>query len=61
MSTTSGRERIERVASYVEDQYRRSAEEQEWHPVFNADYRWEHTLRVAQYGKAIAEGEGLDS
>lgn len=61
MPTTSGRERIDRIASYVEDQYRRSAEELEWDPVFSAAYRWEHTLRVAQYGKAIATGEGLDS
>jgi len=35
--------------------------ESEWDPVFSADYRWEHTLRVAQYGKIIAEGEELDS
>ena len=60
MPNSSGRERIDRITSYVEAQYRRSAEEQEWHPVFSAAYRWEHTLRVAQYGKAIAAGEGLD-
>jgi len=28
--------------------------------LFNADYRWQHTLRVAQYGKVIAEAEGAD-
>lgn len=25
-----------------------------------ADYRWQHTLRVAQFGKVIAENEGVD-
>ncbi len=25
-----------------------------------ADYRWQHTLRVAQFGKIIAENEGVD-
>jgi putative nucleotidyltransferase with HDIG domain len=25
-----------------------------------ADYRWQHTLRVAQFGKVIAENEGAD-
>ena len=26
--------------------------------LFNADYRWNHTLRVSQYGKVISEKEG---
>ncbi len=49
------------VAAYVEEQYRRSKAEQTWDPVFTADYRWEHTLRVAHYGRLIAEAEGIDS
>ena len=28
--------------------------------LFHADYRWQHTLRVAQYGKVIAESENAD-
>ncbi len=28
--------------------------------LFHADYRWQHTLRVAQYGKVIAESEAAD-
>ncbi len=28
--------------------------------LFHADYRWQHTLRVSQYGKIIAEAEGAD-
>ena len=60
MPTSHGSERVDRIAAYVEEQYQCSANEADWDPVFDADYRWEHTLRVAQYGKLIAEGEGLD-
>ncbi|HTX91876.1 MAG TPA: HD domain-containing protein [Anaerolineales bacterium] len=28
--------------------------------LLDADYRWKHTLRVAQFGKVIAENEGAD-
>jgi uncharacterized protein len=28
--------------------------------LLGADYRWQHTLRVAQFGKVIAENEGVD-
>ena len=60
MSTNYGSERIDRISAYVEEQFRRSSEELTWDPVFTANYRWEHTLRVAQYGKTIAEEEGLN-
>jgi hypothetical protein len=60
MPASRGSERVDRIAAYVEEQYRRSVDEADWHPVFGADYRWEHTLRVAQYGRLIAEEEGLD-
>jgi len=60
MTENRGSERVDRIAAYVEEQYRRAASELDWDPVFSADYRWEHTQRVAQYGKLIAEGEGLD-
>jgi len=53
-------DRVDRIAAYVEEQYHRSIGEVEWHPVFGANYRWEHTLRVAHYGRLIAEAEGLD-
>jgi uncharacterized protein len=49
-----------RIAECVEAQARRSKNGQTWDPVFTADYRWEHTLRVAQYGREIADGEGVD-
>jgi putative nucleotidyltransferase with HDIG domain len=29
--------------------------------LFNADYRWKHTLRVTQFGKVIAENESADA
>ncbi len=48
------------VAAHVESEYRRSKAAQPWDAVFSADYRWEHTLRVAHYGRLIAEGDGAD-
>ena len=60
MADTWRSERADRIATYVEQQYRRSIGEIAWHPVFGANYRWEHTLRVAHYGRLIAEAEGLD-
>jgi len=60
MPTDSESERVDRIAAYVEAQYRRASDGMEWHPVFGADYRWEHTLRAVQYGKTIAEEEGID-
>lgn len=28
--------------------------------LYNADYRWQHSLRVTQFGRVIAENEGAD-
>jgi hypothetical protein len=28
--------------------------------LLGVDYRWHHTLRVAQFGKVIAENEGVE-
>jgi uncharacterized protein len=44
----------------MEGEHRRAKAEQAWDSVFTADYRWEHTLRVAHYGREIADGEGVD-
>ena len=50
-------ERYAKIASFVQGRLENLAAEypSEWHdPV----YRWEHTLRVAQYGQQIANSEG---
>jgi len=44
----------------MEELYAASAHLASWDPVFTATYRWEHTLRVMQYGAEIAAGERLD-
>jgi uncharacterized protein len=52
-------DRIERIAEFVERHLHKMAREYpstENNPV----YRWEHTLRVAHYGKEIALAEGAD-
>jgi len=60
MGALESNKRIDRIFEYVEAQHARAVAEQVWHPVFTADYRWEHTQRVANYGKLIAEQEKLD-
>jgi putative nucleotidyltransferase with HDIG domain len=52
--------RLSQVVEYVQDQHRQAAAREQFDPVFTADYRYEHTLRVAHYGGLIAEVEGLD-
>lgn len=56
-------DRLARIAEFVRARlYRKAVEAQALNPeqVNDADYRWYHTLRVANYGKVIAEGEGAD-
>ena len=55
----NGNERIATVAEFVKSHLEAAAEKypSPWHdPV----YRWQHTLRVSNYGKTIAEAEGAD-
>ncbi|MCX6093387.1 MAG: HD domain-containing protein [Candidatus Bipolaricaulota bacterium] len=52
--------RVVRVVEYVQEQHRLAAARVQFDPVFTADYRYEHTLRVAHYGRLIADEEGLD-
>jgi uncharacterized protein len=52
-------ERYQKMAEFVQNRLQKMAEENpaDWHdPV----YRWEHTLRVAQYGDQVARAEGAD-
>jgi hypothetical protein len=49
------------IAAHVEKEYRRSKTGRTWDLIFSADYRWEHTLRVAHYGQLIAEADGIDA
>ena len=55
-------ERIKRIVDFVRER-RAAIESREHAPYtsFDFDYRWRHTLRVAQYGKQIAEAEGADT
>ena len=52
--------RLSQVLEYMGEQHRQAAAREQFDPVFTADYRYEHTLRVAHYGDLIAEAEGLD-
>ena len=58
--------RLQRIADFVRARQRETYLE---HPdragldrhLVDSDYRWRHTLRVAQWGKSIAEAEGADA
>ncbi len=59
--------RIQKIADYTEaylqESYqKRSKKDKDYLKLYlaGADYRWQHTLRVAQFGKVIAENEGVD-
>ncbi len=58
-------DRLQNIASFVQNHLadtfqKRSDQERLRRLLLHADYRWQHTLRVAQYGKIIAESEGVD-
>ena len=58
-------DRLQKIADYVrtrlvETYKKREDRERLDRLLFHADYRWQHTLRVSQYGKVIAESEGAD-
>ncbi len=55
MSTSS--ERINKIADFTQEHLHKMAKKYP-SPNHNPTYRWEHTLRVASYGKRLAEKEG---
>lgn len=55
----SQEERIERIAEFVAARLEEIAEKYP-SPEHDPVYRWEHTQRVAQYGRQIAQAEGAD-
>jgi len=51
------------VQTYLQDSYQHRSDEDKANLaryLSNVDYRWKHTLRVAQFGKVIAENEAAD-
>lgn len=53
--------RIEKVTQYAQEKILTALNpEPELHLYSGQKYRWEHTLRVTQYGKQIAEAEGAN-
>ena len=61
MSALKDNPRIAQVARYAEEHIYASAKRaNDQHPHAGPKYRWQHTLRVTQYGIQIAEAEGAD-
>lgn len=51
------------VQTYLKESYQNRSDEDKANLdryLSNAEYRWKHTLRVAQFGKVIAENEAAD-
>ncbi|MDD4903855.1 MAG: hypothetical protein PHX77_05095, partial [Candidatus Bipolaricaulis sp.] len=53
--------RLARIVGYVEELHRKAAAEKPFDPVFTADYRYEHTLRVARYGARPRRKASIES
>ena len=52
-------ERLEKISTFVNNHLGEMAR-QDPSPEHDPVYRWDHTLRVAQYGEQVAEAEGAD-
>jgi putative nucleotidyltransferase with HDIG domain len=59
MKITSIDDRLEEIARFVYDRLREVANQRE-NTVLDPEYRWQHTLRVSQHGRMIAEAEGAN-
>ena len=59
MNITSTNDRLEEIARFVHDRLHEVASQRE-NPALDPEYRWQHTLRVSQYGRMIAEAEGVN-
>jgi hypothetical protein len=61
MSMLEGYPRLAQVARYAQEHIQASAQHTGNQFQFGgADYRWQHTLRVAHFGQQIAEAEGAN-
>jgi uncharacterized protein len=61
--TTDGNERLQKIADFVrprlQEMYARRPDRADLdRSLLHAEYRWQHTLRVAGYGRQIAAAEG---
>lgn len=62
---TEANTRLQKIADFVrtrqEETYLKRPDRAEFdRELISLDYRWRHTLRVAQFGKLLAEAEGAD-
>jgi uncharacterized protein len=59
MKMLNSEQRLQKIAQYVQSHLQEMAE-RDPSPEHDADYRWQHTLRVASYGQQVAEAEGAN-
>jgi len=65
--TTKANARLQKIAdfahAYLDESYQKRSKKDKANLdryLFGVEYRWQHTLRVAQFGKVIAENEAVD-
>jgi putative nucleotidyltransferase with HDIG domain len=65
--TTKANARLQKISdfafSYLNESYQKRSKKDKTNLdryLFGVDYRWQHTLRVTQFGKVIAENEAAD-
>ena len=56
MSVAETNDRLERIARFVQDRLREAAGRDPGQGL-DPEYRWQHTLRVSNYGRTLAEAE----
>lgn len=59
MTRTTANDRLEEIASFVHTRLHEVANKR-GNSTLDPEYRWQHVLRVSNYGKMIAEVEGAD-
>jgi putative nucleotidyltransferase with HDIG domain len=59
MSIVGPNDRLERIARFVQNRLHQVARQIQ-NPILDPEYRWQHTLRVSNYGRIVAEAEGAN-
>ena len=59
MNITSTSDRLEEIARFVQERLHKVAYQRE-NSALDPEYRWQHTLRVSNYGRMLAEAEGAN-
>jgi putative nucleotidyltransferase with HDIG domain len=60
IESTNPNDRLEQIARFVQNHLQEMAAQRPEDQNPDPDYRWQHTLRVSDYGRILAEAEGAN-